>query len=98
MTNNVIDLNEHRSKRNIPTDDFQDFFEKSGLSAASLSFMQSLIELLYEHGIDPQEPETAENMILLSMLFESHIDKMNGEDNVMYEIFNMMRVRCMTDE
>lgn len=98
MTDNVIDLQSHRLKKEENKDDFQEFFEKSGLSAASLSFMQSLIELLYENGIDPQEPETAENMILLSMLFESHIDKMNGENNSMYEIFNMMRVRCMTDE
>lgn len=98
MTDNIINLSEEREKRLSDEDFFVDILEKSGLNAASLKFMKSTIQLLFDNGIDPQAPETAENMIFISMLFQAHLDNMNGTANCWYNIFDMMRERVMDDE
>lgn len=98
MTDNIINLSEEREKRLSDENFMVDILEKSGLSATSLKFMKSTIQLLYDNGIDPRAPETAENMIFISMLFQAHLDNMNGTANCWYEIFDTMRSQVMDDE
>ena len=98
MTDKIINLSEEREKRMSEEDFIVDILEKSGLNATSLKFMKSTIELLYDNGIDPRAPETAENMIFISMLFQAHLDNMNGTANCWYKIFDNMRSEVMDDE
>ena len=97
MSDNIIDLNAYRTKNSEPNI-VDEILEKTGLEKPSLEFMQSTISVLYDCNIDPQAPETAENMIFLSMLFQAHIDNMNGKANNLYEIFDQMRERVNADE
>ena len=86
---NIINLQEAREQRQPPSP--EEVLEKTGMDYISLEFMEELITILRSYNIDPQHPETAENMIFLSMLFQSHIDRINGKDNDFYEFFNDMR-------
>ena len=57
-----------------------------------------IIHLLQDYDIDPQVPETAENMIFLSMLFQAHIDNMNGKENDWINLFDDMRKMVQESE
>jgi len=97
MTNNVVNLNDYRLEKSEPNI-VDDILEKTGMEHPSLDFMESMIGVLYDYDIDPQAPETAENMIFLSMLFQAHLDNMNDKENNLYAIFDLMRENVHADE
>ena len=95
---NIVNLNIEREKRNAQNDSASDLVSAAGMCGASVAFMKNIILTLQDNNIDPSDPETAENMIFISMLFQSHIDNINGKENSLYEFFDMMREEVLIDE
>lgn len=88
---NIIDLNDEREKRITNNEFFSNLAEQSSMDPITVELIKNIIGLLQDYDIDPQLPETAENMIFLSILFQSHIDKINGKENHWSMFFDQMR-------
>jgi hypothetical protein len=95
---NIINLNNEREKRTKNVDFFSNIVEQSSMDTITLELIRNIIGLLQDYDIDPQAPETAENMIFLSMLFQAHIDNMNGKENIWINLFDDMRKMVQESE
>lgn len=95
---NVINLNDAREKRTKNNDFFSSVIEQSSMEPITMELIRNIIGLLQDYDIDPQAPETAENMIFLSILFQAHIDNMNGKENVWINLFDDMRKMVQESE
>ena len=97
---NIINLNDERERRTTNGGSLFDILEQSSSSMdpITLELIRDLIHLLQDYDIDPQLPETAENMIFLSMLFQAHIDNMNGKENGWINLFDDMRKMVQESE
>ncbi len=95
---NIVNLNIEREKRNTRDDSTTDLIQTAGMCNASVELMKNIISSLRDNNINPSDPETAENMIFISMLFQSHIDNINEKENSLYKFFDMMREEVMADE
>lgn len=90
--NNVVNIDDYRSKKET-TSSAQLAGEEE-----SLELIRSIITILLKYNHDAQNIITAENMILLSLLFQSHINYLNGFDDEMFDIFEIMKNRIMERE
>lgn len=89
--NNVVNIDDYRAKKEISSSQFVGEEE-------SIDLMKSLIGILLKYKYDAQDITTAENMILLSLLFQSHINHLNGFDDDMFDIFEIMKKRITENE
>ena len=88
---NVVSLDEHRSKKEEAKPKHQDDVE-------SLELMKSIITILMKYKYNAYDIQTAENMILLSMLFQSHINHLNDIDDNLFEVFSLISDKVTNGE
>lgn len=88
---NIVSLDEYRSKKDDTSPKFQDEVE-------SLELMKSIINILLKYKYNAYDVQTAENMILLSMLFQSHINYLNNVDDNLFEVFSLISERLTNNE
>lgn len=89
---NVVNISDYRPKRETSSSNQFPGEEES------LELMRQIIIILLKYKHDAQNAETAENMILLSLLFQSHINYLNGFDDDMFDIFEIMKNRIKERE
>jgi hypothetical protein len=90
MTNIVI-LDEYRSKKEETIPKPEDEIE-------SLELMKSIINILLKYKYNAYDVQTAENMILLSMLFQSHINHLNEIEDNLFEVFSLISDKVTNGE
>jgi hypothetical protein len=88
---NIVSLDEYRSKKEDSTYRPQDEVE-------SLELMKSIITILLKYKYNAYDVQTAENMILLSMLFQAHINHLNDIDDDLFEVFSLISERLTNNE
>lgn len=60
--------------------------------------MKSIITILLKYKYNAYDVQTAENMILLSMLFQAHINHLNDIDDDLFEVFSLISERLTNNE
>ncbi len=88
---NIINLEDYRSKNEDPVSTRTDEIE-------SLELMKSIITILMKYKYNAYDIQTAENMILLSMLFQSHINYLNDIDDNLFEVFSIINDKVTQSE
>jgi len=88
---NIINLEDYRSKKDDSISTRTDEIE-------SLELMKSIITILMKYKYNAYDIQTAENMILLSMLFQSHINYLNDIDDNLFEVFSIINDKVTQSE
>lgn len=89
MNENVINLAEKR-KQLEEMKSGEELVE--AMPNITRDFIYNTIKLLNDNGYDASELETADNMVLLSMLFQANVDRLDGKYNGIYDFFGDMNL------
>ncbi len=88
---NVVNLDDYRLKKEGSASRPYDEVE-------SLELMKAIITILLKYKYNAYDIQTAENMILISMLFQSHINHLNDIDDNLFEVFSLINEKVTQGE
>ena len=77
----VINLDQYRNLKK------EDTFKET----VTVDLMREMVRVLLDYGYDPTSRLTAENMIIVTMMFKAHLDHLDGIDNEMYDMFSVIK-------